>query len=222
MRTARILLADTHQLIAEGLRLVLEAKPDLRVIDVVTDGSAALDRCQRLVPDLLLTDAALPGLDVLEVCRHLDRFSSPTRVLLTMPFIQHERMAAAAKYGAAGVVLKSASTDELHATVAAVLAGEKRFPTEARSGGRGEYLRIDAGRNVATPYSRLTMREKAVFKLLAEGQSVKQVALQLQLAPKTVDVHKTNLMRKLDVHDRSELIHFAFREGLISPAAEPA
>ena len=220
MRNATIIVADTHELFAQGLRHLLESRPGLHVVDLVSDGFAALEACRQQPPHVLLIDATIGGLDALEVCRQLHRYSSPTRVLITMPYTQNEVTAQAMKCGAFGVVLKTVNLDQLYSTVSAVLAGEKRFPTELTPL-RGRYIREGGPREPITPYSRLTARERTVFKLLAEGHSVKQVANRLELKPKTVDVHKTNLMRKLDVHDRSELIHFAFREGLISAATGP-
>ncbi len=220
MQTATIVVADTHELFAQGLRHLLESREGLHVIDVVNDGFAALESCRQQPPDMLIIDVGIGGLDSLEVGRQLQRYSSRTKVLLTMPFTQHERMAQAVKNGVAGAVLKTAGLEHLFAAIEAVLIGEKRFPAELTPP-RGRYVGRKEMMEPQTPYSRLTARERTVFKLLAEGHSVKQVASQLGLKPKTVDVHKTNLMRKLDVHDRSELIHFAFREGLVSPAAGP-
>ncbi len=220
MRTTTVVLADTHELFAHGLRHLLEARPQTAVIDMVTDGFAALESCRQQPPALLLIDSTIAGLDALEVSRQLHRFSSPTRVLVMLPYTQTEIMAQAMKCGAAGVVLKTAGLDELYSAIDVVLGGQKRFPSELVPA-RGRYVRDAAAREPVTPYSKLTARERTVFKLLAEGHSVKQVAGRLALKPKTVDVHKTNLMRKLDVHDRSELIHFAFREGLIDAAAGP-
>ena len=220
MRTTTVVLADTHELFAQGLRHLLEARPQTTVIDIVTDGFAALESCRQQPPSLLLIDSTIAGLDALEVSRQLHRFSSPTRVLMMLPFKQTEVMAQAMRCGTAGVVQKTAGLDELYSAIDVVLGGQKRFPPELTPA-RGRYVRDAVPIEPITPYSKLTARERTVFKLLAEGHSVKQVAGRLALKPKTVDVHKTNLMRKLDVHDRSELIHFAFREGLIDAAAGP-
>ena len=220
MRTATLIVADTHELFAQGLRHLLEARPGLSVTDVVTDGFAALEACRQQPPSLLIIESTIGGLDALEVCRQLARYSSPTRTLLTVPHVQHELAAQALKCGAWGVLLKNANLEHMYAAIEGVLAGQKQFPADMAVV-RGRYVRDGVRSEPITPFSRLTARERTVFKLLAEGHSVKQVAGRLALKPKTVDVHKTNLMRKLDVHDRSELIHFAFREGLISPAAGP-
>jgi DNA-binding NarL/FixJ family response regulator len=220
MRNATVVVADTHELFAQGLRHLLEARAGLSVVEIVNDGFAALETCRQLAPSLLVIEAAIGGLDAMEVCRQLSRFSSPTRVLVTMPHVQHEMAAQALKAGVCGMVLKTVSLEKLYAAVDAVLAGEKQFPSDLVPA-RGRYVREEGASEPITPYSRLTARERMVFKLLAEGHSVKQVANRLTLKPKTVDVHKTNLMRKLDVHDRSELIHFAFREGLIDAASGP-
>jgi DNA-binding NarL/FixJ family response regulator len=220
MRTATVVLADTHQLFLQGLRLIVEARQEFTASAMVTDGFEALEACRQKMPSLLIIDSTIPGLDALEVSRQLGRYSSRTRVLLTMPVIQHERMAQAAKCGVHGAVLKTAGVEQLYNSIDAVMAGQARFPAELTPAG-SQYVRTEAPEEIETPYSRLTARERTIFKLLAEGASVKQVAHRLSLKPKTVDVHKTNLMRKLDVHDRGELIHFAFREGLLNIAAQP-
>jgi DNA-binding NarL/FixJ family response regulator len=220
MRNATLVVADTHELFAQGLRHLLQARPGLTVVDVVKDGFAALESCRQHMPSLLIIEATIGGLDALEVCRQLARYSSPTRPLLSMPHVQHELAAGALKCGAWGVLLKNANLEHMYLAIDGVLAGQKQFPAELAPP-RGRYIHDGVRNEPMTPYSRLTARERTVFKLLAEGHSVKQVAGRLALKPKTVDVHKTNLMRKLDVHDRSELIHFAFREGLITPAAGP-
>lgn len=218
MRDATLVLADTHQLFLQGLRLLVESRANLTVLQTVTNGFEALESCRQLGPDILLVDSAIPGLDPLAICTELARFSSRTRVVLTLPFVQHERVAQAIQAGAAGVVLKNAPAEQLHSILDDVLAGQTRFPAQLKPA-RGVSGRPEQTGEVQTPYSRLTARERMVFKLLVEGHSVKQVASRLELKPKTVDVHKTNLMRKLDVHDRSELIHFAFREGLVNLGA---
>jgi DNA-binding NarL/FixJ family response regulator len=221
MRTATIVLADTHKLHAQGLKVLVEARNAYNVIEIASDGFSAFEACCARRPDMLIVDVAIPGLDALEICRQLKRYSSPTRVLLTLPFVQQERLVQAMRYGAAGAVLKTAGVDQLYDTMEAVLDGQRRFPAELTPvWGRMIGRSLDS--LPETPYSRLTARERTIFKLLAEGHSVKQVASQLELKPKTVDVHKTNLMRKLDVHDRGELIHFAFREGLVGVGDAPA
>lgn len=220
MRTATVVLADTHQLFLQGLRLIVEARQEFTVEAMVTDGFEALEACRQKMPSLLIIDSTLPGLDALEVSRQLGRYSSRTKILLTMPMIQHERLAQAVKCGVHAAVLKSAGVEQFYNSIDAIRNGQTRFPAELTPAG-SQYIRSDEPEPIETPYSRLTARERTIFKLLAEGNSVKQVAHRLSLKPKTVDVHKTNLMRKLDVHDRGELIHFAFREGLLNIASQP-
>jgi len=213
MKTTTIVLADTHELFAQGLRHLLEARPYTTVIEVVTDGFAALGSCRQNSPSLLLIDSTIAGLDALEVARQLHRFSSPTKVLLMLPFRQVEVMVQAKRCGAAGVVQKTAGLDELYSAIDVVLAGNKRFPAELLVPTQGA-LGSDQGEPIS-PYSKLTARERTIFKYLVEGHSIKFIAGKLELESKTVDVHKTNLMRKLEVNDRNELIQFAIRQGLM-------
>ena len=161
----------------------------------------------------------MPGLDALEICRERRLPSRDRGVLLTMPYIQHERMAEAVRVGACGVVLKTAGVDRLDGSIDAVLAGQKRFPAESTPA-RPAYPPTEGSSPTATPYSRLTSRQCQVFKLLAEGHSVKQVASRLEGEAQDGGRSQDQPHAQTDVHDRGELIHFAFREGLITVAHE--
>ncbi len=130
MRNATIVVADTHELFAQGLRHLLQARPGFTVIDVVTDGFAALETCRQQPPGVLIIESTIGGLDALEVCRQLARFSSPTRPLLSMPHIQHELAAQSLKCGVWGAVLKNCNLEQMYAAIDAVLSGQKHFPAE--------------------------------------------------------------------------------------------
>lgn len=217
----RILIAEDYGLMREGLRSLLESYDGFEVVGEAADGTQAVRECQRLSPDLVLMDLSMPRVDGISAIREIKRIMPGTRILAMTVHEAEEYVFAALREGADGYVLKKAPGEELVLAIRSVLAGGF-FVSPGIAGAliRG-YLQAKTLEAEATPFSRLTAREREVCKLLAEGYSSRQIAELLYLSPKTVEKHKSNLMRKLDVHTARELKSMAVELGLVAGEGRP-
>lgn len=210
----RVLICEDHALFREGLRALLSAHPTLEVVGDARDGNEAVQLAKSLRPDVVLMDMEMPELNGLEATRRVRRAVPASRVLMLTLYDDEEIVAECLEAGAAGYVLKEAPSSQLVYAIEAVQRGQRYLSPRVLSRvvpGNGRH-----GKSAAkTNFDLLTPREREVLRLLAEGHSVKQIALRLGLSVKTVDVHKSNLMRKLDLHDRAELVKYALRRKLI-------
>jgi DNA-binding NarL/FixJ family response regulator len=209
----RVLIADDHALMREGLRALLRAD-DIEVVGEASDGQDALAQCRRLRPDVVLMDVAMPGLGGLEATLELRRELPGVRVLVLTQYDDREYVARFLKAGVSGYVLKKAAGSELAAAIRSVHRGGLVLdPQVARDAMDGMAARPDGA--AQDPYDALTEREKQVLKLVAEGASSKEVAAVLGMSVKTAMTHREHLMEKLGLHNRTDLIRFAVRRGVI-------
>ena len=210
MKNLRILIADDHALVRQGLRSVLEAQTGWSVCGEAQDGREAVKLGLKLRPDIFLLDVTMPELNGLDATRQICRSLPGTPILILTMHDSDELCAEAVQAGASGCVLKSDSPRQLLGAVEAVAAGGKYFtrPTgsPALSGQR-------SGGSNATP--RLSAREREIVQLLAEGHTSKEIAARLGIAFKTVDAHRTNIMRRLNIHALADLVRYAVRERII-------
>lgn len=210
----RLLICEDHALFREGLRALLSAQPTLEVVGDARDGNEAVQLAKSLRPDVVLMDIEMPELNGLEATRRIRRAVPSSRVLVLTLYDDEEVVAECLEAGAAGYVLKEAPSSQLVYAIEAVQRGQRYLSPRVLSRvvpENGRHRKSAA----KTSFDLLTPREREVLRLLAEGHSVKQIALRLGLSVKTVDVHKSNLMRKLDVHDRAGLVKYALRRKLI-------
>jgi len=209
----RVLIVDDHAILREGVRALLQLQPDLEVVGEAADGRAALAEVERLDPDVVLMDIAMPGLGGIEAALELKKLGRRARVLILSQYEDREYVRRLLKAGVAGYVLKKSAGAELaNAIRAAHRGGLVLAPEVARAAmeeGAG------AGPGAADPYESLTDREKQVLKLVAEGLSNKEVADVLGISVKTAMTHREHMMEKLGVHNRTELVRFAIRRGVI-------
>ncbi|MGQ9585704.1 MAG: response regulator [Anaerolineae bacterium] len=216
MARIRVLLADDHALLREGLRLVLEAQPDLQVIGEAGDGEEAVEKSRTLRPDLVLMDIAMPRLNGVEATRRIKRFCPETKVVVLTQYQDREYVLSILQAGADGYILKQSDSQELVKGIRAALRGDASLsPSVAR-----ELVELvtEPGERSEDRDSSLTDREREVLILVAEGYTNRQIADLLGISPKTVDVHRANLMRKLNLHNRVEVTRYAIRHGLIAPS----
>ncbi|HLI61139.1 MAG TPA: response regulator transcription factor [Solirubrobacteraceae bacterium] len=218
--TTRILLADDHAVVRRGLRLVLDAEPDLTVVAEAGDGAAAVTRGLQDDIDLAILDISMPRMTGLRAAAELSRRRPELRTLLLSMHDNERYLAEALKAGAAGYVLKSVADRDLVEACRAAMRGERFvYPAEpsplirellrrARNGGPGTP-------GAELPDSPLTPREQEVLKLIAESHSNKEIARELVISEKTVERHRANILEKLGMHDRVELVRYAIRSGLI-------
>lgn len=211
----KILIADDHAILRAGIRALLQLHPDFEVVGEAGDGKEALVQTQKHHPDVVLMDIGMPGMDGLAATREIVAAHPQVRVLILTQHENREYVLPALKAGAAGYVLKRAPDDSLIQAIRAVHAGQ--IYTDPRiSDVLVDDMRRQADGAPPDPYDTLTEREREVLVLLAQGQTYQQVAQTLFISVKTVDFHRTNLMRKLGLSNRAELIRFAMQRGLIS------
>ena len=215
MKPVRVLLADDHTLVRAGLRKLLEAMPEVEVVGEASDGLALLALAAQLRPTLVLMDIAMPGLNGLEATARLARQSTDIRVLILSMHQNEEYVRQALRHGAAGYLLKDAAPMELDLAIQAVLRGETYLSPAVSRGVVSDYVQRLRGEE--TPGTQLTPRQREVLQLVAEGHSTKEIARRLDLSVKTVDTHRSQLMKLLDIHEVAGLVRYAMRVGLISP-----
>ena len=216
MKPVRVLLADDHTLVRAGLRKLLEAMPEVEVVGEASDGLALLALAAQLRPTLVLMDIAMPGLNGLEATARLARQSPDIRVLILSMHQNEEYVRQALRHGAAGYLLKDAAPMELDLAIQAVLRGETYLSPAVSRGVVSDYVQRLRGEE--TPGTQqLTPRQREVLQLVAEGHSTKEIARRLDLSVKTVDTHRSQLMKLLDIHEVAGLVRYAMRVGLISP-----
>jgi len=208
--TTRILLADDHAVVRRGLRMVLEAQPDLTVVAEAGDGIEAVERGLREPVDLAVIDVAMPKRTGLDAARELLRHRPDMRILMLSMHDVEEFCFQALKAGASGYVLKREVDQALLGAIRAVHRGEAFLTTAVER----QLIRDWMSDDHAGPEEPLTPREQEVLKLIAEAHTNKQIAEILHLAEKTVESHRANLLRKLGMRDRVELVRYAIRRGL--------
>jgi two-component system response regulator NreC len=209
----RIVLADDHALFREGLRLILESQPDIQVVGEAASGNEAVRLARTLRPHVVVMDLTMPD-GGLEATEAIKRELTDVQVLVLTMHDSQEYFFRVLQAGASGYVVKGAHKADLLAAVRAVAGGGVYlYPTLAKQL-VGDYLR-QARRDVTDQLATLTEREREVLLLLAEGRTGREIAEQLVLSPATVERHRANLMGKLGLHSRAELIKYAVRRGLI-------
>ena len=209
----RVLLADDHAILRDGLAALLRGSGDIVVVGEASSGEEAIDACDTLHPDLVVMDVAMPGLGGLEATLAIRKKHPDTRVLVLTQHESPEYVRRFLKAGASGYVLKrSAGADLARAIRAAMAGGLVLDPSIARSA-----VEEASGQPPASDlsYESLTNREKQVLKLVAEGRSNKEVADLLDISVKTAMTHRENLMQKLSLHNRTDLVRFAIRAGVV-------
>ena len=212
----RILLADDHEVVREGLRLVLDSAPDLEVVAQAGDGAEAVERALAEDLDLAVLDITMPRMTGLQAARELAQRKPELKVLILSMHDNEQYFFEALKAGASGYVLKSAANRDLIEACRATMRGEPfLYPAAVRALVR-DYLER-ASRGEDTPEDPLTPRELEVVKLIAEGLTSEEIGEQLFISKKTVDRHRENVLEKLGMRNRVELTRYAIRRGLVTP-----
>ena len=211
----RILLADDHAVVRRGLRLVLEAEPDLEVVAEVGDGAEAVERSMEEDVDLAILDVTMPRMTGLHAAAELHRRRPELRVLILSMHDNEQYLFEALKAGASGYVLKSVADRDLVEACRATMRGEPFLYPGAINALIKDFLqRAHAGEDVSDP---LSPRETEIVKLIAEARTTREIAAELVLSEKTVERHRTNILSKLGMRDRVELVRYAIRRGLVEP-----
>jgi len=212
----RVLLADDHAVLRDGIRALLEDEPDILVVGEAEDGRAAVDEARKLSPDVVIMDIGMPLLNGLEATRQIKRDTPETRVLILTMHENPEYVPQVLSAGGSGYVLKQAAGKELVLAIRAVAQGEAQFSPSVARTLADLYLQSLEAEAIHDPYDDLTPREREVLQLVAEGFSSRKIAETLNLSVKTVKTHRLHLMQKLGLHDRAELVRYAFQKGIIT------
>ena len=214
MREVTIVLADDHGVVREGLRAVLGAEADLRVIGEASSGLEATRLVERLEPDVLVLDLMLPGLGGLEVTRQIRKRSRKTRVVILSMHANEAYVLEALRNGAAGYVLKDASTAELIKAVREAVAGRRYLSPPLSNPAIEAYAQKMQG-DVEDIYETLTTREREVLHLAAEGYTNAEIGKRLFISPRTVEIHRASMMQKLAIRNQTDLIRYALKRGIL-------
>ena len=213
----RVLVADDHGVVRQGLRSLLEKSAEVSVVGEASDGREAVRLAAELHPDIVIMDIAMPLLNGIDSTSLIVNRSPDTKVIILSMHSDESYILRALTAGAKGYLLKDSAEEDILPAVKAVAAGRPYFSPAISATLLEEYLRAMKNRNLADSYELLTNREKEILQLLAEGKSNKDVAGILNLSPYTVDSHRTNLMQKLNLHNTAEIVLYAVRKNIIVP-----
>lgn len=213
---ARILLADDHALVRSGLRMILDAEPDLTVVAEAANGYEAVQQLGQVPVDLAILDIAMPRMTGIQAAREINRDRPGVRILMLSMYDNEQYFFESLRVGASGYVLKSVADRDLLEACRATLRGEPYlYPGAVNSLIRDWLERANQGDPL--PSTTLTPREEEIVKLVAEGYSSREIAGDLVISIKTVDRHRANVLQKLGLRDRLALTRYAIRAGLIEP-----
>jgi DNA-binding NarL/FixJ family response regulator len=208
-RTIKILLADDHTIVRQGLKLILSAHADLQVVGEAANGREAVEMAEKLRPDIVLMDVAMPELNGIEATRKMMEANSRIRILVLSMHKESVYVREILRAGARGYILKDAIDTELLSAVRSVARGDG-YISPAVSGAL-----IDNFQKSGNPVDALSPREREVLQLIAEGKTNKEIATKLNLSVYTVDSHRGKIMEKLNLHSTGELVRFAMKNGLV-------
>ncbi len=210
-----VFLADDHAVVRDGLRMMLEKNPDIRVIGEAADGISAFRGVQSLSPQVILMDISMPGMTGIEAIREIVQFNPESRAVILSMHAGGEYVTRAFQAGAFGFLVKEASGNEVVEAVRTVAAGRKYLSAAVTDVMIEAYTRAEAAPPAPTGLDLLSPREREILKLVAEGKSSAQIGDLLYLSPKTVDTYRSRLMQKLGIQDLASLVKFAVRQGLV-------
>ncbi|HEB01832.1 MAG TPA: response regulator transcription factor [Nitrospirae bacterium] len=216
MPRTRIMIADDHVLVREGIRALLALHDDVEVVGEASDGKEAITMADKLRPDIVLMDISMPGLGGLEATVEIKKTNPDIKILVLSQYDDKEYVRRFLKAGVAGYILKKAVGEELITAIRAVARGEAYLYPSIASSVIDGYLVKDMP-EVEDPFDRITDRELQVLKLIAEGLSHKEIASTLGISAKTVIAHQTNICEKLDIHTKAGLIKYAYKKSIVKP-----
>lgn len=218
MSRSRILITDDHTLFRQGLKSLLQGELDLEVVGEARNGEEAVARARELRPDLVIMDIGMSGLSSFEAVRRIRKERPETRVLFVTMYDDEDYLAECLEAGGSGYILKDTPADQLIVALREIRRGGKYLSPRILSRLVEDLRGRHPDDRLKPRLSMLTPREREVLKLLAEGMSVKEIAAHLELSVKTVEAHKFNLMRKLDIHNKAQLVQYAIKRKIIKIA----
>ena len=216
MKKIRVLIVDDHTLVRDGIRALLTLVADVEVVGEAADGKEALEKVKELVPDVVLMDLAMPIMGGLEATRRIRRDFPGTKVLALTQYDDCEYVIPVIEAGASGFVTKMVAFSELASAIQAVYRGDSFLSPSAAAALVDEYQQKATVEGEKDSYQLLTDREREVLKLVVEGHTTREIADMLVVSPKTVEWYKASLMKKLNIHNKTDLIKFAIRKAVIT------
>lgn len=211
-----VVIAEDHTILREGLRALLSSEPYLEVVGEAEDGREAIRRVEECTPDLILMDLSMPKMNGVEAIREIRKRIPETKILALTVHKTEEFVLEVLQAGADGYILKDASSSELIMAITSVLGGKRYLSPSVSQVVIEGYLEGRKTRESTTPWETLTKREREILKLIAEGHKNKEIADYLCISVKTVEKHRANLMRKLDLHSAAALTAYAMERGLVT------
>lgn len=216
MSKLRILIADDHTLVRQGLSKILEARDEWEVVAHAQHGREAVKLSLELIPDVAILDVTMPLLNGIEATRQIVRRAPGVRILMLSMHHDEAYVTQALQAGATGYLLKDSADVELIRAVAAVAAGKSYFSPAVARVLLDDYVRHLAAKGIVDRYESLSEREREIFQLIAEGHSNKEIAELLSVSIATVETHRAHILQKLDIHSTAELVLYAVRRGVVS------
>lgn len=213
MNKIKVLLVDDHAIMRDGIRAILSLHDDIDLVGEASEGQEAIEKTRELSPDVVIMDVAMPDMDGIEATRRIRKESPNVKIIMLTQYDNKEYVLSAIKAGAAGYVPKRALGSELVSAVRAANRGESFLYPSAAAALIDDYRRQAS---TADPYEQLTPREREILKLIAEGHTSREIADKLFISLKTVTGHRTKIMEKLGLRNRTELFKFAVRKGLLT------
>ncbi len=209
-----ILLADDHNLVRQSLGMLLNAVSEFKIVGETGDGLSVCDLVLELRPDVLVLDLVMPGMNGIDVAKRLSRDAPETKIVMLSGYADVAYIGESLRNGAMAYVLKEASVTDLEKAVRSVMKSERYLSPSISRASVEEYLATARGPS-PDPYDGLTTREREVLHLSAMGLLMKQIAARLSISPRTAEIHRANLMRKLGIHSQTELVRYALRRGIL-------
>lgn len=216
MQKIRVMVVDDHTIVRDGIQSLLSLTPDIEVVGEAVNGREALEIARKLSPDVIIMDISMPIMDGIEATRRIHKELSDVKVIILTQYEDSEHVFPIIEAGACGFISKIAASSELISGIRSVHRGDSYLSPSVARLLVESHQQGGSSRRAYDPYEHLTDREREIFKLLAEGHTTQEIAQLLVISPKTVEGHKTNLMAKLDLHNRVDLVKYALRKGIIS------
>lgn len=215
MKKIKVLIAEDHTIVRQGLSALLRSEPDIEVVGEASDGLEAIEQAKKLFPDVVLMDIAMRNLNGIEATRKIKKLFPPMKVLVLTMYDNEEWIFQILKAGASGYLIKDSAMTDLISAIRTIWQGDSFLSPSISRKVIDEYIRkAEIGEKKGVE-DILSSREREILQLIAEGQSVTQIASLLCISKKTVEAHKTHIMEKLNIHDKVGLIKYAIRMGLI-------
>lgn len=220
MAKTKILLADHHLVVREGLRCLLEKENDVEIVGECSNGAETIDRVKSKKPDVLLLDLSMPQLNGIDAVRQIKEASGKTEIVILTGHQKRSNIREALNAGVSGYLLKTSAISDVLAAVRAAKDKKYFLSPEINADIIDTYLRKDSAKPKAGKYDQLTKREQTIFRMMAEGKTTNEIADALVISPKTVAKHRTNLMEKLEMKNTATLVRYAMSLGVVSPDEE--